>query len=55
MRSPGRFSIQVDVTWSAWYTALGVGPIQIPNPQIRQRKTLWINVAQLKSRFWKVG
>lgn len=55
LKKSGRFPLQVDVTWSAWYTALGIRPIQVPDPQIRQRKTLWINVAQLTSRFWKVG
>lgn len=51
----GRIAIEVEARWSAWYTALGISPIKVGDPQIRQRKTLWISAAQLKSRFWKVG
>lgn len=55
LKRTGRVAIQVDVVWSAWYTALGIRPIKVQDPQIRQRKTLWIRVSELKSRFWKVG
>lgn len=51
----GRIAIEVEARWSAWYSALGISPIKVGDPQIRQRKTLWISAAQLKSRFWKVG
>jgi hypothetical protein len=55
IQQTGRVAIQVDATWSAWYTALGIRPLKVPDPQIRQRKTLWIQVSELKSRFWKIG
>jgi hypothetical protein len=51
----GRIAIEVEARWSAWYTALGISPIKVGDPQVRQRKTLWISVSELKSRFWKVG
>ena len=55
LKKIGRVAVQVDATWSAWYTALGIRPIKVSEPQIRQRKTLWLTVSQLKARFWKVN